>query len=385
MLNNKPTGTTLIRFIAPFIIGVSLAACSSTPEQPAPAPKPEPVKAEPAPPPAPEPAPVVELKPDYPERYVVQKGDTLWGIAERFLKDPWLWPQVWHINPEIRNPHLIYPGEVIALHFVGGKPYLTLEGAGGVAPKGIKTVKLEPHARIQPLDKAIDAIPRSVLAPFLYRPGIVTQEELDKAPYIVSSRDGHLVSGSGNTVYATRMSDDKLAVYNVVKTGEEYRDPKTDEFLGYQAVKVADATVTRWGDPTTLVLSNSRAEVLDGYYMLPTEKSTLEFSFFPYPPRKQINGDIISAFNALSQIGQYTVVAIDRGAREGLKPGHILAVYQRGEKVRDPRGAYSTSMIQLPSERAGLVMVFRVYEKVSYALIMEATRPIHINDEVRTP
>ncbi|MCG6935854.1 MAG: LysM peptidoglycan-binding domain-containing protein [Proteobacteria bacterium] len=389
MLNNKPTGTTLIHFLVPFILGVSLAACSSAPEKPAPAPEPksEPVKVtEPTPPPAPEPAPVVELKPDYPERYVVKKGDTLWGIAERFLKDPWLWPQVWHINPEIRNPHLIYPGEVIALHYVDGKPYLTLEGAGGVAPpKGITTVKLSPRVRTQSLDKAIDTIPRSELAPFLYRPGVVTQEDLDKAPYIVSSRDGHLVSGPGNTVYATNVQDKTLTVYNVVKTGDVYRDPKTGEVLGYQAVKVADATVTRWGEPVTMVLSNSRAEVLDGNYLLPTEKNKLDFNFFPYPPKTKVNGEIIAAFNALSQIGQYAVVAINRGEREGLKQGHILAIYQRGEKVRDPRGEYSTKMVQLPNERAGLVMVFKVYEKVSYALVMDATRPIHINDEVANP
>ncbi|HID49603.1 MAG TPA: LysM domain-containing protein, partial [Chromatiales bacterium] len=336
--------------------------------------------------PAPEPAPVVELKPDYPDRYVVRKGDTLWDIAARFLKDPWMWPQVWHINPEIRNPHLIYPGDVISLHYAGDKPYLALEGAPGeAAPKGIRTVKLKPGARVLPLDAAIDAIPRSALAPFLYRPGIVTKEELDKAPYIISSQEGHLISGPGNTVYATRFGDQSLTVYNVIRVGQEYRDPRTGEFLGYQAVKVADANVTRWGDPVTLILSNSRIEVLDGDYLLPTEKSTLEFSFFPYPPRKPISGDIIAAFNALTQIGQYTVVAIDRGAREGLKQGHILAIYQKGEKVRDPRGEYSTKLIQLPSERAGLLMVFKVYDKVSYALVMEATRPIHIHDEVRTP
>lgn len=386
MLNNKPTGTTLIRFIAPFIIGIGLTACSSTPEEPAPAPKPAPVQVtEPAPEPEPAPRPV-ELKPDYPERYVVQKGDTLWGISERFLKDPWLWPQVWHINPEIRNPHLIFPGDVIALHYVDGKPYLTLEGAAGVAPpKGIKTEKLSPSIRYESLDAAIETIPRSELSPFLYRPGIVSKEELDNAPYIVSSRDGHLVSGPGNTVYATRIKDNTLGTYNVVKTGEIYRDPKTNEVLGYQVVKVADATVTRGGDPVTLVLSNSRAEVLDGNYLLPSKKEELEFNFFPFPPTQDVDGDIISAFGALTQIGQYTVVVIDRGANVGLKPGHILAVNQKGERVRDPRGSYSTETIQLPSERAGLVMVFRVYDKVSYALVMEATHPIHINDTVRNP
>jgi hypothetical protein len=193
MLNNKPTGMTLTRLLSLFVLGSGLVACASAPEEPAPEPEPI-IMAAPEPEPAPPPPPAV-FKPDYPDRYVVVKGDTLWDIASRFLNDPWLWPQVWQINPKIRNPHLIYPGDVIVLYYVDGKPYLTLEGVAGVVPpKEIETVKLSPKVRYESLEKAIDTIPRSAIGPFLYRPRVVSKEEIDNAPYIVSSYEEHLIS-----------------------------------------------------------------------------------------------------------------------------------------------------------------------------------------------
>ena len=187
MLNNKPTGITLTRLLSLFVLGSGLMACASAPEEPAPEPEPI-IMAAPEPEPAPPPPPPPVFKPDYPDRYVVVKGDTLWDIASRFLNDPWLWPQVWQINPKIRNPHLIYPGDVVVLYYVDGKPYLTLEGVAGVVPpKEIETVKLSPQIRYDSLEKAIDTIPRSAIGPFLYRPRVVSKEEIDDAPYIVSS------------------------------------------------------------------------------------------------------------------------------------------------------------------------------------------------------
>ncbi len=394
MLNNKPSGRTWIRFIGLFTLTAVLGACSSAPKQedtmteavPAPVviaeakPAPE-VEAPPPPPPA---EPV--FRPDYPERYVVKKGDTLWDIAQRFLKDPWLWPKVWYINPEIRNPHLIYPGEVIALHYVEGKPYLTLEGVGGQPPpKGITTVKLSPKLRVRKLDSAIETIPRSAIEPFLQRPRVVTEEELDNAPYIVSSFEGHLISGEGNTVYARNITNTHIAAYDVVRPGEFYRDPETNEKLGLEVVSLSDAHLIRGGDPATLVLSKTRMEVLNGDKLMPSEERRLDFNFLPFPPARSINGQIISVFDALSQIGQYDVVVLNRGQRDGVETGNILAIYQQGREVFDSYKKGPVSRVQLPEERAGLLMVFRTYEKVSYALIMEATRAIHVNDRVTNP
>jgi len=387
MLNNKPTGMTLTRLLILFALGNGLLACAGAPEEPL---EPEAIvmaEPEPAPPPT-------IMKPDHPDRYVVVKGDTLWGIADRFLNDPWLWPKVWQINPSIRNPHLIYPGDVIVLYYVDGKPYLTLEGMTGIVPpptpretavvppKDINTVKLSPKIRYGTLEKAIDAIPRSAIGPFLYRPRVVTKEEIKKAPYIVSSYEEHLISGTGNRVYARKVTDPSIAQYGVIRPGEVYRDPDTNEILGYEVVRVAAARVMRGGDPTTLDIISSKREVLNGDLLLPSEEGELDFNFFPHPPRERINGKIISVFNGLSQIGQYNVVVLNRGKRDGLEPGHVLAIYLAGNKVPDPK---ATRWVTLPDERAGILMVFRTYEKVSYALVMKATRVMHVNDRVTNP
>ena len=390
MLNNKPTGMTLTRLLSLFVLGSGLVACASAPEEPAPEPEPI-IMAAPEPEPAPAPPPPAAFKPDYPDRYVVVKGDTLWDIASRFLNDPWLWPQVWQINPKIRNPHLIYPGDVIVLYYVDGKPYLTLEGVAGVVPPGvappkdIETVKLSPQIRYDSLEKAIDTIPRSAIGPFLYRPRVVTKEEIDNAPYIVSSYEEHLIIGTGNRVYAKNITNDQIAQYGVIRPGEVYRDPDTNEVLGYEVIRVAAARVVRAGDPTTLTLVHSKREVLNGDLLLPSEEGELDFNFFPQPPRDVINGQIISVFDGVSQIGQYNVVVLNRGKRDGLVVGNVLAIYQAGKQVVDPQGKSSTSRVTLPDERAGVLMVFRTYEKVSYALVMRATRAIHVNDRVTNP
>jgi hypothetical protein len=390
MLNNKPTGMTLTRLLILFALGSGLLACATAPEEPV---EPEAiVLAEPEP--VPPPPPTV-MKPDHPDRYVVVRGDTLWGIAERFLNDPWLWPKVWQINPNIRNPHLIYPGDVIVLYYVDGKPYLTLEGMAGVVPppptrkptvvappKGIDTVKLSPQVRYDTLEKAIDTIPRSAIGPFLYRPRVVTKEEIEKAPYIVSSYEEHLIAGAGHRVYANNVTDPNIVQYGVIRPGEVYMDPDTNEILGYEVVRVAAARVVRTGNPTTLNLVSSKREVFNGDLLLPSEESELDFNFFPQPPREAINGKIISVFNGLTQIGQYNVVVLNRGQRDGLVPGNVLAIYQSGKKVPDPQG---TRWVTLPDERAGILMVFRTYEKVSYALVMKATRVMHVNDRVTNP
>jgi len=385
MPNNKPTGLSLIRSLTLFALLLGLAACSSTPEPAAapaqPAPIPEPAAAPPPPPPPPS-----VMKPDYPERYVVKKGDTLWDIAKRFLKDPWLWPQVWQINPRIRNPHLIYPGDVIVLHFAEGKPYLTLEGVGGIRPpKEIKTVKLKPQVRYETLDKAIETIPRSAIGPFLFRPRVVTEEEIERAPYIVSSYEEHLISGTGNRLYAKNVTNEQVAVYDVIRPGQVYRDPESGEILGYEVIRLGTARVVRLGQPTTLVVSDAKLEILNGDLLIPSEESELDFSFFPNAPREPVSGQIISVFNGVSQIGQFNVVVLNRGQRDGLKPGHVLAVFQAGKQVRDPRAFFSWTKVTLPDERAGLLMVFRTYDKVSYGLVMEATRAMHLYDRVGNP
>ena len=319
------------------------------------------------------------------DRYVVKKGDTLWDIAKRFLHDPWLWPEVWHINPKIRNPHLIYPGEVVVLYYVDGKPYLTLEGKGGVPlpHKGLKTTRLSPKAHVQPLERAITTLPYDLIAPFLKHASVVSDEDvLQTAPYIVSSFEEHLVSGSAYKVYAMGMKHVKTGSFTVVRQGATYRDPETDKILGYEVLHVADARVIKLGEPATLVIGEATQEVLNEDRLLPYEGKKPDYYFFPSAPTKAVNGQIISVLGGVSLIGQYSVVVINRGERDGIVAGHVLAVYQDGPVVRD---TVNYAPVKLPNERAGLMMVFRVFEKVSYALVLVAERSMAVNDRVMNP
>jgi len=319
------------------------------------------------------------------DRYVVKKGDTLWDIAKRFLNDPWLWPEVWHINPTIRNPHLIYPGDVVLLSYVDGKPYLTLEGKAGVPvpKKGLKTVRLSPKPHAQPLEKAITTLPYDLIGPFLKHASVIAEDDiLEDAPYIVSSFEEHLVTGSGSKVYARGMTDSGTGNFTVVRPGVTYRDPQTDDILGYEVLHIADARVVKLGEPASLVIGEASQEVLNEDRLLPYEGKKPDFYFFPSAPSKPINGQIISVMGGVSLIGQYSVVVLNRGEADGMVTGHVLAVNQDGAYVRDP---VDRSPVKLPDERAGLMMIFRTFEKVSYALILEAERSMTINDRFTNP
>ena len=385
MSNNKLFNMNLIR-ILPILMTTGLLACAQAPEKQAISPA---VEAEPEPViTIREPSVPVKVQRDYPERYVVKKGDTLWDIAQTFLKDPWLWPQVWHINPDIRNPHLIFPGDVLVLYFdENGKPYITLDGAGGYAPpSSTKTVKVSPEIHYQTLDASINTISRAAIAPFLGAPRIVSEHELEKAPYIISSFEQHLISGTGNTIYAKNVTDQTIGSYDVVRPKGEYRHPKTDELLGYEVVRVADARLVRFGNPaSTLSITKAYQEVFNKDLLIPKEEHRFDFNFFPRPPVEEVNGQIIDVFNGVAQIGQFNVVVLNLGKRDGIEPGHVLAIYQKGEIVRDPDSVWTWSKVNLPDERGGVLMIFKTYEKMSYALVMEAQRALHVNDRVTNP
>lgn len=388
MYDDHKLGHQLSQFIPilTLVISLGLASCGSTPKQPEPEPAPVPEPAEQSFTPADiEPVNAKAVPADKPERYVVKKGDTLWDIAATILKNPWLWPEMWHINTQIRNPHLIFPGDVILLYYVDGKPYLTLEGAAGTRPTlpaGVGTVKLKPTIRYKNLDQAIDTLPRKAIAAFLSNPRVLTEEEFDDAPYIFSSRDSHLVNGQGDRVYVRNVKDEQQIEYVVVRKGEAYVDPETYEVLGYEAQDVADARMVRVDDPSTVVITRARKEVLTGDRIIPHLEQKIQFNFFPRAPRQVIGGKIIAVYDGLSQIGQYNIVIINRGEEQGVEVGHIFAVYQAGTYVRDSR---SGDDVLLPEERAGLLMVFKVFEKLSYGLIMETERVLTVNDSIRNP
>lgn len=333
-----------------------------------------------------------EFTPDHPERYTVVKGDTLWDISGRFLEHPWLWPEVWHANPQIANPHLIYPGDVLGLVYVDGQKRITTLQAGpnngvtrlspGSTVLGDGSIKLSPQVRATPISTAIPTIPLDAIASFLAEHRIVTQEELDAAPYIIAARQERLVTGAGDEVFARGQLNGiaKVAVY---RKSEAYVDPDTQEFLGLEAKSIGTAAVKAVeGEVATLHIERSSEDLRNGDRLLPTEDRAINSTFMPSRPDTDIRGKMIAVDSGVRNIGQYNVVVINRGTRDGLKEGHVLATYKAGGVARDP---ITSERIQLPAERAGVLMVFRVFEKISYGLILQATRPLALMDEVRTP
>jgi len=365
--------------VIPALAFVLMAGCAT------PTPAPTPSAPEPQPEPAQEPAPQKTepasplIRPDYPERYVVVKGDTLWDIAGRFLHDPWRWPEVWQKNPEIENPHLIYPGDILTLIYIDGRPTLQVERGDAY-----KTVKLSPTVREYPIEEAIPTIPMDAIGPFLSRPRVISEEELEAAPWIVSSADEHLIASTGNRIYVRGIDAGAQRDWVIVRPGALYHNPDDpDDILGREMIHVGEARLQRHGDPATLHITASSREVLNGDRLLPAEPRPLEPFFHPRSPADPVSGHIIAVLDGLSQIGQYHVVTLDLGEEEGMAPGHVLAVSQSGKTVRDP--LKTGEKVVLPEERAGTVMIFRVFDRVSYALVMKATRAMHVMDRVSRP
>ncbi|WP_303289942.1 LysM peptidoglycan-binding domain-containing protein [Marinobacter sp. SS5-14b] len=314
-----------------------------------------------------------EFKADHPERYTVVKGDTLWDISGRFLNNPWYWPEIWHVNPQVANPHLIYPGDRLALVYIDGKPRITKVATGDV--------KLSPQIRSEAIDTPIPAIPLDAIASFLTDTRIVTPEELNGAPYVLEGEDGRIITGAGDKIYARgEKPADRVGVF---RRSKEFVDPDTGEFLGLEARSIARGNVAAEnGDVLTVNLTRSSEEVRIADRLLVNEDRRLTTNFVPSSPDSKIEGKMISVDGGVNQIGQYNVVAINRGEREGLKAGNVMAVLKSGNLVRDP---VTGETIELPSERAGLLMVFQVYEKMSYGLVLKATRPLSVGDKVVNP
>lgn len=318
----------------------------------------------------------IELNPAHPDRYVVVKGDTLWDISARFLKTPWRWPDIWQGNSQIANPHLIYPGDIIELTFVDGQPRLSVK-------RGDK--KLSPSIRRSNLDNAIPMIPIDAIAAFLNNPRIMSEDEYEEAPYVVAFDDKHALGSPGYKAYVLRLEESKVEDgHTVVRLGEEYKDGETDESLGFEAVFIAESTVVREGDPATIMPTKSTREVRKGDRVVPTLENSIVQNYYPHAPEDDIRGRIVGVVDGVRNVGKYNIVVIDRGQKDGVEVGHVLQIDQAGETIRDVV-AGGSNKVDLPNEKAGVLMVFRVFDRVSYGLVMGATRALHRLDVVRTP
>ncbi|MCC5794700.1 MAG: LysM peptidoglycan-binding domain-containing protein [Chromatiales bacterium] len=320
------------------------------------------------------------MNPAHPERYVVQRGDTLWDIAGRFLRDPWFWPEIWYVNPQVANPHLIFPGDVLTLVYIDGEPRIMLERG----PVVTGTERLSPRIREQALADAIPTLPLEVVGPFLTRGRVLERGEVSGLPYVVAIEEGRLIGAAGLKAYV-RGQLNGSDLYSVVHVGAPLVDPETRQTLGYEGIHVGEGSILRQGDPATLLLRETSREVLEGDRLLPPEPP-LPPVFFPRAPDGDIDGAIMHVVDGVTRIGQYQVVVINRGSRDGLEPGHVLTAWQAGELITDRVGSGRMSRkVRLPDEQAGTVMVFRTWDRLSYALVMEATVPLRLEDRVRSP
>ncbi len=320
---------------------------------------------------------VIPMAPDAPARYVVQPGDTLWDISAKFLTDPWYWPEIWHINPQVANPHLIYPGDELALTWVDGKPQVTLATSGAT--------RLSPRVRVNPLTDAVRAIPYDRVAAFMSRPSVLSTEQVKGAPYVAYGRDDRLASAVGNDIYVRRLSNSKVGNrYSIYHLADELKDPDDGDVLGYQGVYTGEADVKRLGDPSTLLVVDSARETLEGDILLPVAGDA-KMDFIPRPPAKKIDGKVMSVIDDRTVVAQHDIIIINRGARDGLEPGHVLTIWQAGEQVRDTTDHAVSRTMETPEERMGVFMVFKTYDRLSYGLALESEREIEIGDTVRTP
>jgi hypothetical protein len=359
-----------------------------------------------------------DLQANAPERYTVVEGDTLWGISGRYLKSPWRWPEVWNLNNQVRNPHRIYPGDVLVLE----RASVPVSDAGGGTARAVVSVRIEPRIRVEQLGgAAVPAIPPKTIEAFLSKPLIVGENDLNSAPRIVATEEDRVALGAGNVAYAEGITEEKGGVWQIFRRGDALIDPENGEVLGYAAIYLGEARVRQYGPVSTLDITRSTQEIYQGDRLLPAGGETPSFGYVPHAPSRAVSARIISAYGGLHEAGRLSIVALSKGSRDGLEPGHVLALYRdptTSRRVRNeplfgrsgptgsdaPATIYTeplatrnspvfsravpvnpTELAKLPAERYGVVMVFRSFERAAFGLVMEATRPVSISDILTNP
>lgn len=334
---------------------------------------------------APAPTAGPALNPGAPKSYTVKRGDTLWDISAMYLRDPWLWPEIWQVNPNVKNPHLIYPGDVLTLAYgADGRPQVMVTQGSAL--------RVQPLVRSTPLDGPVATIPYEAIAAFLGKPSIVSKEDLRNAPHVAALGDRHIVAGVGHAIYVKGLQDQGPGRYTVVHVGEELKDPETGKVLGYMGTYTGAAKVDAVDKVTRATLIESERETNAGDLLFAEDTHSVSTDIIPRAPPAGLNGQIMAVVDGVSLIGQYHVVAINRGAKQGLETGHVLAIDRRGEVIPDESCKKRSAMawcfgknVKLPDERAGTLLVFKTYDNMSFGLIVNTTVPVAVADRVRTP
>ncbi len=352
--------------------------------------------------------PLSELAPDAPDSHTVKRGDTLWGISSLFLRSPWRWPELWGMNMEtIKNPHLIYPGQHLVLEKKDGRAVLRAAGGANGEP-AMETVRLSPRTRSESLVDAISSLDTRAIEPFLAEPLIVEPGELSNAPRIVAAQVNRVMLARGDRAYARGPNDapiqddpSKTLNFRIFRNATLLKDPETGEALGYEAQFVGKAMLVRGESrddesmvngkkitsvvPATIDITLAKEEMRVGDRMLP--EPVREFlSYTPHAPASNVNGRVVSIYgsNAVVNASQNQVVVISRGRRDGIESGHVLAILQDGERLIDKTDPNRPTM-KLPDERNGLLMVFKTFEKLSYALVLDIKDAVRVGDRLTAP
>lgn len=328
--------------------------------------------------------PLSELNENAPDSYVVKSGDTLWGISGMYLKSPWRWPELWGMNlDQIRNPHLIYPGQNLYLVKTNGRASLRV-GDGSEGGSG----RLSPRVRSSDLGNGIPSISLNLIEPFLNEAVIFDENELAKAPRIVGAQEGRVFLSRGDLAYV-RGDLGQSRNFRVFREPRPLKDPTTGEVLGYEAIYLGVAEFTRKGDsskgdivPDTFTLTTVRQEIRAGDKLSPVPSREF-INYVPHAPGKEISGQIVSVYGEAVTAGQNQIVALNRGSKDGMENGHVLALWRDGERTVDKTDG--NAKIKLPDERHGSLFVFRVFNRMSYALILSVQVPVSAGDRFTQP
>lgn len=317
----------------------------------------------------------IVLRDNAPESYIVQQRDTLWDIAAHFLEDPYTWPEIWHQNQQIQDPHLIFPGDEIRLIMVDGKPVLSINrGDQG-------TTILQPRVREVALEQAAPVIAADLLRNFDAQPRVVTKRMLNSAPYVLANTEGRVISAAPDSIYVRGITSQEDSMFNIVRPNKPLIDPDTNELLGYEALNTGVARVDQFGDPSTLRLVKTSREVLRGDRLAQYEGEPTYRDLKPVLLKNDLQGKVISFVNALSKAGQYQIIVFNRGAEDGLQVGTMVELMGREQQIFDKEiDPKDPELVTLPSQRKGVAIVVQAFDWVSYAMILEATSPIDLYD-----
>lgn len=341
------------------------------------------------------------IRDDAPDRYTVVKGDTLWGISGKFLQDPWLWPEIWQANKQIYNPHLIFPGDVVILCQLKDRKVVAVDQGGGCSevtnrianngplPTAVEqsdgTIKLRPQIREKPLQLAIPTIPLQDIQAYLNGSRVVSKEELDRAPYMIAGIDKRLIAGAGDTIFvrnANRILSPETG-YSVYRAGVRYLDPDTGESLGYEAEEIGTGVIDQIeGEAASYKVKSTTQEMRVGDKLLEQLGEQITPNFYPSNPESVKPGKIIRVFGSIGSAALNSVVVFSRGELDGVKLGHTFAIKQKRNDIMDMT---KLERIKLPNEAIGLALVFRTFGRVSYALVLQASKPVKLGDEMVAP